>query len=50
MCHADVAPIPWRINFPANKVIVPRLATTHTCRDWSARYDAVAVQSRELMQ
>ncbi|SPQ23036.1 6fb56bcd-a67c-49f4-8b90-2ac61adbe7f0 [Thermothielavioides terrestris] len=34
MCHADVAPIPFRVNFPANKVIVPRLATTHTCRNF----------------
>ncbi|KAK4043257.1 hypothetical protein C8A01DRAFT_43745 [Parachaetomium inaequale] len=35
MCHADVAPIPFRVNFPANKVIVPRIATTHTCRNFT---------------
>ncbi|KAL2705719.1 hypothetical protein AAEP93_000969 [Penicillium crustosum] len=35
MCHADVAPIPFRVNFPANQVIVPRLATTHTCRNFT---------------
>ncbi len=35
MCHADVAPIPFRVNFPANHVIVPRISTTHTCRNFT---------------
>jgi hypothetical protein len=35
MCHADVAPIPFHVNVPANFGIFPRLATTHTCRDFS---------------
>lgn len=35
MCHADVSPIPFHINVPANTGIFPRLATTHTCRDFS---------------
>jgi len=48
MCHADVAPIPFRVNFPANRVIVPRIATTHTCRnftkiqEWAKKHEAGA--------
>ncbi|KAH6653029.1 hypothetical protein BKA67DRAFT_659676 [Truncatella angustata] len=34
MCHADVAPIPFHVNIPAKKGIFPRLATTHTCRNF----------------
>lgn len=46
MCHADISPIPWRVNIPANKVIIPRLSTTHTCRNftkiqaWAHDHDA----------
>ncbi|EQL01720.1 hypothetical protein OCS_02573 [Ophiocordyceps sinensis CO18] len=35
MCHADVSPIPFHINVPANTGIFPRLATTHTCRNFT---------------
>ena len=62
MCHADVSPIPFRINFPANQVIVPRLATTHTCRnftkvqEWAKaheagawNYNVTAKQAEEIM-
>ncbi|KAF7617342.1 hypothetical protein AFLA_005383 [Aspergillus flavus NRRL3357] len=35
MCHADVSPIPFHINVPARKGIFPRLATTHTCRNFT---------------
>ncbi|KAL1988632.1 hypothetical protein VTN96DRAFT_8332 [Rasamsonia emersonii] len=35
MCHADVAPIPFHVNVPASKGIFPRLATTHTCRNFT---------------
>ncbi|KAL1963164.1 hypothetical protein VTN77DRAFT_8597 [Rasamsonia byssochlamydoides] len=35
MCHADVAPIPFHVNVPANQGIFPRLATTHTCRNFT---------------
>ncbi|KAJ0109998.1 uncharacterized protein J7T55_014800 [Diaporthe amygdali] len=34
MCHADVAPIPFHVNVPDKKGIFPRLATTHTCRNF----------------
>lgn len=34
MCHADVAPIPFHVNVPVNKGIFPRLATSHTCRNF----------------
>ncbi len=34
MCHADVSPIPFHVNSPKNTAIVPRLETTHTCRDF----------------
>ncbi|KAM7195066.1 protein of unknown function (DUF3328) domain containing protein [Rhypophila sp. PSN 637] len=34
MCHADVSPIPFHVNVPDEKGIFPRLATTHTCRDF----------------
>ncbi|KAK3688793.1 hypothetical protein B0T22DRAFT_460242 [Podospora appendiculata] len=63
MCHADVAPIPFRVNFPANKAIVPRLATTHTCRNFtkiqqwakehragSWNYNVTAEQAEEIMR
>ncbi|GAQ47695.1 hypothetical protein AAWM_06151 [Aspergillus awamori] len=63
MCHADVAPIPFRVNFPASKVIVPRLATTHTCRnftkiqEWAKEhkasywnYNVTAEQAEEIMR
>jgi len=36
MCHADVSPIPFHINTPQNTAIIPRLETTHTCRDFDA--------------
>jgi hypothetical protein len=35
MCHADVAPIPFHVNVPANFGIFPRLATTHTCKNFT---------------
>lgn len=35
MCHSDVAPIPFHVNVPARKGIFPRLATTHTCRNFT---------------
>ncbi|WYZ44001.1 hypothetical protein EsH8_VII_000437 [Colletotrichum jinshuiense] len=35
MCHADVSPIPFHINVPANFGIFPRLATTHTCKNFT---------------
>ncbi|GAB7336039.1 hypothetical protein MBLNU13_g08855t1 [Cladosporium sp. NU13] len=35
MCHADVAPIPFHVNVPVSKGIFPRLATTHTCRNFT---------------
>ena len=35
MCHADVSPISWHVNVPARKGIFPRLATTHTCRNFT---------------
>ena len=35
MCHADIAPIPFHVNVPARKGIFPRLATTHTCRNFT---------------
>jgi hypothetical protein len=34
MCHANVSPISWHVNVPVNTQIAPRLATTHTCRDF----------------
>ena len=34
MCHADVSPIPFHVNIPKAAGIFPRLATTHTCRDF----------------
>ncbi|KAE8356752.1 hypothetical protein BDV28DRAFT_163765 [Aspergillus coremiiformis] len=39
MCHADVSPIPFHINVPARKGIFPRLATTHTCRNFTKIQD-----------
>ncbi|KAI8949551.1 hypothetical protein F4801DRAFT_603236 [Xylaria longipes] len=35
MCHADISPIAWRLNVPVRKMIIPRLSTTHTCRNFS---------------
>lgn len=35
MCHADVAAIPFHVNVPVSKGIFPRLATTHTCRNFT---------------
>jgi len=35
MCHADVSPIPFHVNVPASTGIFPRLATTHTCRNFT---------------
>lgn len=35
MCHADVAPIPFHVNVPINSGVFPRLATTHTCRNFT---------------
>ncbi|KAL0937293.1 uncharacterized protein CTRU02_207024 [Colletotrichum truncatum] len=35
MCHSDVSPIPFHVNVPANIGIFPRLATTHTCRNFT---------------
>ncbi|EPE30612.1 hypothetical protein GLAREA_03579 [Glarea lozoyensis ATCC 20868] len=35
MCHADVSPISFHVNVPVAKGVFPRLATTHTCRDFS---------------
>lgn len=63
MCHADVSPIPFRVNVPANQVIVPRLSTTHTCRnftkiqEWAKdhragrwNYNVTAQQAEEIIQ
>ncbi|KAI1264679.1 hypothetical protein F5Y18DRAFT_427816 [Xylariaceae sp. FL1019] len=35
MCHADISPVAWRLNVPVRKMIIPRLSTTHTCRNFS---------------
>ncbi|KAI0151866.1 hypothetical protein GGR57DRAFT_513842 [Xylariaceae sp. FL1272] len=35
MCHADISPVAWRLNVPIRKMIIPRLSTTHTCRNFS---------------
>ncbi|KAK4222474.1 hypothetical protein QBC38DRAFT_375052 [Podospora fimiseda] len=35
MCHADVSPIPFHVNVPVNQGIFPRLATTHTCKNFT---------------
>ncbi|KAH7030008.1 hypothetical protein B0J12DRAFT_745274 [Macrophomina phaseolina] len=35
MCQADIAPIPFHVNVPFNRGIFPRLATTHTCRNFT---------------
>ncbi|SMY20992.1 unnamed protein product [Zymoseptoria tritici ST99CH_1A5] len=35
VCHADVAPLSWHVNVPFNRGIYPRLASTHTCRNFS---------------
>ncbi|PYI07694.1 hypothetical protein BO78DRAFT_366516 [Aspergillus sclerotiicarbonarius CBS 121057] len=46
MCHADVSPISFHVNVPAKTGIFPRLATTHTCRnftkiqDWARHHEA----------
>jgi hypothetical protein len=34
MCHADVAPIPFHVNVPVKSGVFPRLATTHTCKNF----------------
>ncbi|KAF2771673.1 hypothetical protein EJ03DRAFT_308444 [Teratosphaeria nubilosa] len=39
MCHADVSPISFHINVPASTGIFPRLATTHTCRNFEKIQD-----------
>lgn len=39
MCHADVSPISFHINVPASSGIFPRLATTHTCRNFTKIQD-----------
>jgi hypothetical protein len=35
MCHADVSPVSWRVNIPGNHMVIPQLATTHTCRNFT---------------
>lgn len=35
MCQSDVAPVSFHVNIPFNRGIFPRLATTHTCRNFS---------------
>ena len=63
MCHADVSPMPFRVNVPQNEVIVPRLATTHTCRnftkvqEWAKahhagawNYNVTAEQAEEIIR
>jgi hypothetical protein len=35
MCHADISPISFHINVPVSSGIFPRLATTHTCRNFT---------------
>lgn len=35
MCQADVAPVSFHVNVPFNRGIFPRLATTHTCRNFT---------------
>ncbi|CAN8099970.1 unnamed protein product [Discula destructiva] len=39
MCHADVAPVSFHVNVPFNRGIFPRLATTHTCRNFAKIQD-----------
>ncbi|CAE7193445.1 hypothetical protein P3342_009432 [Pyrenophora teres f. teres] len=35
MCQSDVAPVSFHVNIPFNRGIFPRLAATHTCRNFS---------------
>ena len=35
MCHADVTPLPWRVEDPPTSRLTPRLATTHVCRNFT---------------
>ncbi|KAG9195013.1 hypothetical protein G6011_00133 [Alternaria panax] len=35
MCQADIAPVSFHVNIPFNRGIFPRLATTHTCRNFT---------------
>jgi hypothetical protein len=36
MCHGDISPISWHVNVPVSTGVFSRLATTHTCRDFSS--------------
>ena len=46
MCQSDVAPVSFHVNIPFNRGIFPRLATTHTCRnftkvqEWAKKHEA----------
>ncbi|UJO20680.1 Cyclochlorotine biosynthesis protein O [Fulvia fulva] len=52
MCNADISPISWHVNVPFNRGIYPRLATTHTCKDfsqiqkWAAEHHAPSFEQR----
>ncbi|KAF7196920.1 hypothetical protein HII31_01838 [Pseudocercospora fuligena] len=35
VCNADVSPLSFHVNVPFNRGIYPRLATAHSCRDFS---------------
>lgn len=35
MCHADVSPNSFHVNVPQSSGIFPRLATSHTCRNFT---------------
>jgi hypothetical protein len=35
MCHADISPIPFHVNMPKSSGVFPRLATIHTCRNFT---------------
>lgn len=48
MCNADVSPNSWHINMPISSGVFPRIATTHTCRnfekvqDWAKKHQVPA--------
>jgi Mycotoxin biosynthesis protein UstYa len=39
MCNADISPISFHVNTPVNVGVFPRLATTHTCRNFAKIQD-----------
>jgi len=63
MCHADVAPMSYRVNVPASFGIFPRIATTHTCKnftkiqEWAREhaagewnYNVTKAQAKEIVE